>query len=652
MKKFLTAILSVCMLGGTMLAASCSEEEAYVPKAGTLALPHYNGIVSTDVDGVIEGDGTYDSDLLYYGENHIWGADEGVIWVSEEQGGPEYGGYFYMYVAGTGGGVNDKGHTTDVNPEGYPEGSNMMVMCYRSRDLNDWKLCGAIENGWSLYLDPDTWVGRALWAAEVIYNPADGKYYMYFTAQTRTNDGSIPGATYQNYDDCKEGNDNWARFSAGVACSDTPVGPFYMVSSERNYNGGANPNGDVISHVNPTFDLQSGLSMDDKFPFIDPHPVFIDGQLYLFFAQHLCSGLGIKGNSIWGMKMLDMATPDFSSVRYLLGYGNVQSVVYNEGPVWNTASYTTTDFANPTEDNRGIITEAPTLLTREVNGKTKYYLLSSPHGVSNPKYDVDIAVADAPLGPYKKLSHSEGGLFLTVDEQNDFMSSLGHCSVLRAGSETYCVFGTSQFYGSTSLNGGRFYAFAPVGWYYDSDLGYELPVVNGPLRHLQPRPEVATGYGNVAGKASVSTVNMNDATLGYLTDGLVPTQQRISHLEASTAKLSASISFTFNEPVAMRGVCVYNSYQFATAFKKIDYITFELAEETTIGGVPTSTVAIKDLPFDQAYVDFERQTLRPGGASIATFKEIKVNWVTFTLSTPIMAGANELRLAEIVLLGK
>ncbi len=666
MKKIFATITGAFMLGAAVFTSACSSAPPAVPEEGTLELPHFNGLLTSDVDKSLLGDGTYDTDLLYYGENRIWGADEGVIWVSEEQGGPEYGGYFYMYIAGTGGGVNDKGQSTEV----LPDGRNMMVLCFRSRDLNDWKLCGAIENGWSLELEKDTWVGSALWAAEVMYNPTDGKYYMYFTARTRDNDGSIEGATYSNFDSDTT-KDKWGRFSAGIACSDTPVGPFRMVTSERNYNGGPNLNDEIITDVNPTFDIAKSMGFnndEDKFPFIDPHPVFIDDgnpntyDLYLFFARHMSTYLGYDGNTIWGVKMQDPASPDWSTLTYLLGHSYSQTVTYNDaGSRMKDSSYTIQQFkladgSLDKNNNRGTVCEAPTLLTRDYtdengNVKTKYYLMTSPHGVGAVNYDVDIAVADSPLGPYTKIAYENGGKMLALDENNDFMSNLGHCSVVQAGDESFCVFGNSLYYGA-DVYAGRFYAFSGLTWYFEESLGYEMPIVNGPMRSLQPRPAVASGYSNVASKGSIEVRNFDGETTKYLTDGLIPTQGRLKHMQALTNGKQASVSFIFDTPVILRGILVYNSYDYWTAFKKIDYITFNLAEAVQIGTETSHTVAIKDLPFDSAYYDSERQIMRPGGASVATFNEIKVSSVTITLSAPIDTDATELNIGEIVLLGK
>ena len=52
------------------------------------------------------------------------------------------------------------------------------ITCLRSKDLNDWELCGAVDNGFSCWIDKDEWIQTMTWAPEVLRNPTDGKYYI------------------------------------------------------------------------------------------------------------------------------------------------------------------------------------------------------------------------------------------------------------------------------------------------------------------------------------------------------------------------------------------------------------------------------------------------------------------------------------------
>ncbi len=666
MKKLKKRVMCSMLLLSVVLTG-CGVHK---PPVGTVELPHFNGILTTDADNQIIGDGSYDSDVLAYPDNYTWGADNGVIFVSQEEAKAsaekyaaqqgltgeakdavvndyvsEYGNYFFMY-SGVG---QTKHHSAQV----HEDGSYMHVMCYRSRDLYDWELVGVLEGGWCLYLESDCWIYHQLWAPEVIHNPDDGKYYMYFSAQAKVNDGSIAGATYS-------GSYSWyaSNFEAGVACSDSPVGPFYMISSERNYDGGTNPNGETLSHINPTINWEKGLGLDSHWPAIDYHPVWIDDRnpetfdLYLYFARHVSEELGIASNDIYGVRMLDMATPDFSTLRKLVGANYIQTITYVEGNPGLDSSYDIQDYADKDDVNDAkSICEAPFMMTTQADGKTKYLLLSSPEGVTNRTYNVDIAIADAPLGPYTKLTVEQGRELLAMDPSNDFASNLGHCAIVQVENDYYCCYGTAQTYGGDVL-GGRYNRVDKIGWYYSPELGCDLPVVNGPTNSLQPLPEIASGYTNMAGKAKVSAVNMD--SLQYLTDGVIPTQERLAGMEAAATAAAASITFSFDQAVTLRGVVVYNSYYYQNAFKKIDYITFELEEPITVDGKSTKTVAIENLPYDSSYFDLERKIIHTGSASVATFQEIKVKRVHITLSAHLSdeAASQELHVSEILLIGK
>ena len=68
-----------------------------------------------------------------------------------------------------------------------------------------------------------------------MYNPADGKYYMYFSAEA-TNSPQWP-VEYET------GSANrYDRFFLAICVSDTPVGPFKLLTSENYYGDAEAPN--------------------------------------------------------------------------------------------------------------------------------------------------------------------------------------------------------------------------------------------------------------------------------------------------------------------------------------------------------------------------------------------------------------------------
>ena len=93
---------------------------------------------------------------------------------------------------------------------------------------------------------------------------------------------------------------------------------------------------------------------------------------------------------------------------------------------------------------------------------------------------------------------------------------------------------------------------------------------------------------------------------------------------------------------------VYNSREIWLAFSKIDSIVFEGSN---------GKYGIADLLFPQEYYWDDLSRMRPGGAAVATFGEIKVKKVTLTISAKLVPdNGNEdfsgIALSEIVLLGK
>ena len=113
------------------------------------------------------------------------------------------------------------------------------------------------------------------------------------------------------------------------------------------------------------------------------------------------------------------------------------------------------------------------------------------------------------------------------------------------------------------------------------------------------------------------------------------------------------ITLKFDEPRDIRGVFVYNSYEFENGFSKIALIEFELAEKPLFytGDGDGTHCYIKDLGFpDTAYKAIER-IMYSGNASLATFDEIKVNSITITVKDHL--GRDDiLNIAEIMVLGK
>lgn len=144
---------------------------------------------------------------------------------------------------------------------------------------------------------------------------------------------------------------------------------------------------------------------------------------------------------------------------------------------------------------------------------------------------------------------------------------------------------------------------------------------------------------------------MQGDTLKYLTDGYTVTKSMYSDYVLQVKK-KTEITLTFDSPKTVRGILIYNSYNYENAFSKIAAIQFDLAErpEWYTGGGKGLSCYIKDLGFPKAYKENEK-ILYSGVPSVATFNEIKVNSITITISDHL-GNANTLNIAEIMVLGK
>ncbi len=698
MRKKVLAFLLAAAFAATAFA--CSG----VPKAEGFNLAHFDGMNVEE----------YDSDLLWRNSAEVAndGAGDGdVMWVSEEED-PENGGWFYMYSTKAGGvpSTADGKNPTKENGEAayYP-----YVLTSRSRDMVDWEMCGAVDNCYSLKLSVDTWVSNNMYAPECIRNPRDGKYYLYYTAASKQNNALLTeqGARYSSADHI------FSRFYIGVAVSETPFGPFIPCTSEKYYGAAdaKNLNGYVLDEINPTILLDEECDellytdefraapdfaeRDESFTIIDVSPFFDEnGDLYLYFVRHMASN-SPGGHCIWGVKMQDMVSPDYSTLScimrgvynstytgsVMLGnqdasvgkkfvrteYAGTETIGENGKKILDPTkprhlarswkSYTT--YADGTESNDGQnefdLVEAPNIVvTKDREGRKVYVCAYSPCGVDRPQgdYDCKAAYSYNPLEGFIKPNVEDGAFILGADVTvNDFMSNVGHVSFVEVDDELWIAHWERQTpFGG--LDQGRLYALSSASFQYMENTGIYMPIGNGPTTSLQPRTSVASGYKNVAKNATITVKNGKADTVKYLNDGMWVTRNENAEKEfkAENRNKNVEITLTFAEPTTVRGVLVYNSYSTDNAFKSVSMIQFNLSETPAwrTGGNETKCF-IKDLPYNVNAYKTGIGNLQAGSAAIATFNEIKANSIVLTLrKSDLYKESGELRISEIVVLGK
>ncbi len=565
----------------------------------------------------IDDFGRYNTDL--YGVNGLndpSGPDPGVFYVSEEED-PEYGGYFYRY------------HTsamTEIPDTDYYEDNfirQMMFYCDRSVDLYHWEPAGALAGGYALEIDQFDWCSENYWAPEVIRNPADGKYYMYFSAAAKQDLG---------IDYMSDATDYTDRLYIGVAVSDTPVGPFDLLGNVDEETG----------ILTPSINFQVGLGIDHNIGAIDAHPFLDDdGQLYLYFVRHGDSHNQV-GNQASGMKMLSMTEPDYATATVLTrpGYATIDG-------------FSDILVADPGEEyfaDEGSVNEGPFMYKH--NGK--YYLTYSAYGYGSAGYSVHQAVGDSPLGPFRKLSQEEGNPVLDGSLFGEVQGT-GHHSLVEVGDELWIVYHRHSSI-IDGLGWDRPTAVDRIVWVVNGN-GDEVMTSNGPSRILSWLPEEISGYKNVAATAAVSATNGTGTA--YLTDGALNLYDVAKDYALSVSGGDVTVTLRWEQPVSVSSVMIYNAASASSAFSQISDLRFKLAEQPDWASKDYDWAVIENLQLPvQAWDELTEDYLECAPA-VAEFDAIMVTEIQFTVKQADRLVAydemgqvnTKLQIPEIVVLG-
>lgn len=580
--KTLSLLLAFSLTGGILSA--CGDDGGKDSSEGgsdkTASVPYDPELLSKAED-VSTG---YNSNLFYVNTLDFEIADPSVIFVTEG----EEAGWFYAY-----------GTSDEIQCHG--------IQAWRSKDLSHWETTGVA-------FMPDyevAWAVNNYWAPEVIYDSTAKLYYMFYNAFNM--------------------NDN-DRLCLSVAYSSSPAGPF--VSPDGRKDG----DGNMLSASKPVFDLSAnnpaikaleerdpGISRThalDASPFIDP----ATQEKYLYFSYYNDYG---EGSFIYGMKMKDWFTPDYSTLTMLTYPGYMTVAGGRSG-------------TNNQKVSEGGVNEGPFMVYHE----GKYYMTFSVFGYTDPNYQVKQAIADSPLGTYEKVSAGDGGKVVSTNTGSwSHIVSAGHHCFIRCGDEMFIAYHT--FKDRNSVANGRALALDKVVW-TKNGAGQDVLFTNGPTWSVQPLPESLSGYKNIALSAKVTANNTAEGSdVALLTDGMVKYQE-FDLAEEYTAKAGTStIKLEWEDFKTVRGLMVYNSYDYEKTFVNVSKVEFEYLKANG----KTGRAQIEGLAFDwdwNAELDFE--FMRPGGAAIAEFNEMPVKSIAITLSSP--QDAESLALSEIVVLGK
>lgn len=569
--KILSLIIAVGMIAG--LAASCGENKG--DGNAVLAQDNYNAELLSRAEKVSTG---YNGNLFYVNTLEFQVADPSVIYISE---GDEKG-YFYAY-----------GTSDEIGCHGF--------QAWRSKDLSHWECTGVA------YM-PDysvTWAVNNYWAPEVIYDAKTKLYYMFYNAYNQ--------------------NDN-NRLCLSVAYSSSPKGPFVAPDKIKDADG------TLLSASKPVFDVseknpaipagEARTHALDASPFIDP----VSGDKYLFFSYYNDYG---EGSFIYGMKMKNWFTPDYSTLTKITypGFKTVEGGLAND---------------NSQKVSEGGVNEGPFMIYND----GKYYMTYSAFGYTDSRYRVKQAVSDSPLGTFAKIDEDDGGIVVSSDVANwNHIVSAGHHSFIQCGNELFIAYHT--FKNRNSIANGRALALDRVIWTKNSE-GVNVMHTNGPTWSVQPLPEFLSGYKNIASEATVTANNTKDGgKIEYLTDGLVKYQEFDLVTEYAANGGNSVITLSWDSFKTVRGLMIYNSYDYNKTFVSVSKVEFEYKKAD--GTAATAT--INGLPFDWEWnCEAEIGFMRPGGAAIAEFDEMPVKSIKIYLTSA--QGADELALSEIFVLGK
>lgn len=371
-------------------------------------------------------------------------------------------------------------------------------------------------------------------------------------------------------------------------------------------------------------------TMVDVHPFLDPKT----GEKYLYFVRDLQGG---GGSFACVVKMGEKWTDD---------------------PIWETTTrltrtgYYTVDDLSPSNKSDDLVegktNEGPYVYyNAEVD---KYYLTVSVNVYTSRAYSVIQAIGDSPMGPFTKIPQADGGRVTACEVHWDHISGPGHHSFCTYNGQLYIIY--HAHYDRIAGGGQRGSCVDPVVW-VQNDKGQTVMHCNGPTNSYQPKIGPDMEYKNIAGQAKVKATNVAEgSSANLLTDGVIKIFSWDEFLDEFTTdkKGKTTITLTFDDYVTVRALMVYNSYDYNYHWESIDRVEMDFTR-TVNGSTVTGTAYIDDLKYDvEKYINKEvegEEFMRPGGAAIAEFDELKVKEIrlTFNADAPIA-------ISEIYVLGK
>nr|WP_228047150.1 glycoside hydrolase family 43 protein [Saccharopolyspora sp. HNM0983] len=370
------------------------------------------------------------TNATYYNDARTPGADPFVL---------RAGGYYYAY-------------TTEGADEGFHFG------IYRSPDLATWE---RIPGGALPVDDPGQWGGDWFWAPEVYHNPKTGKYFMFYSA--RLAEGVAEHFDHPDFEEPSK---------IGVAVADSPTGPFRNIGDAPLDYRPYDPHYHDVNRLmdaeqkKPPETLEEGRTapLGVYLPAIDPNVFFDDGRIFLYFSRNAYRnwvwdrGLGkyveeadinaVELTGDWWHDPHGSTAPEIRP-EYRGVHGDSAEPGRRDGFVpildhagdpqeWEDAHVHDYARSGGRLKDRRWAEGSSVVRAQRTDGRPLYFLTYSANNFQNASYGVGYAVAEHPLGPWRK---SGANPVLHQDEQLGLYST-GHGSAVdgqRPG-ERYYVF--------------------------------------------------------------------------------------------------------------------------------------------------------------------------------------------------------------------
>ena len=396
------------------------------------------------------------------------------------------------------------------------------VDCYVTTDFVNYELYKDIY-------DPSLYNGWEDRAQALIFAPEiycfDGVYYMYYSAK----DSSL------------------IRRSS-VVVADNPLGPYKPLVNDE-----------VDGLNNPLFHNSDYLKRSlDATVFTDD-----DGRMYMYLTVTKTT------QHIVGIELISPYQADWSTYKELVIPGTLDSESEEQVLEWEMY-----------RDNKVKIAEAPFM----IKSGGKYYLTYSVNGAFNKYYNVCYAVSDTPLGNFVK-PYEEGKMWtnlllgypgtndsesLIFNQWTGFASGTGHHCFFYSGDELMIGYHAHKNRNWDSKDyTERYFAFDYV--YFDEN---GVPFCNGPSYSVVNLPGDISGAYNVAGNASVTSSNVQNAD--KINDSYIVDCYNLDSRdnEVILGKGESFIELKLDKSYEIKGIILYNSAYYDSYIIEIDYIDF------------------------------------------------------------------------------